>query len=244
MNWESLLTWITQPIIYLVLYWWMTGVVLTLIIFFFWVIFNLDCVWLGLWNVCCLARDIQAWEYVPLGPFLGKSFGEDLVFKFDTLSTLVGVFEQRTSLNVVLLCGRDYGISLDCYLRCAWTFQLSSSQAGWYLVSQFVLSLILWSKSCLLQDPPPLPYLAEKESVNYDISLEVVSDSNCYQQLQLMFGLNRSKHDPFFLFFSLIGSTQTFWQRWIFCNNKEQLPKLVSSFFNFIISISQIIHCD
>ena len=21
------------------------------------------------------ARDIQAWEYVPLGPFLGKSFG-------------------------------------------------------------------------------------------------------------------------------------------------------------------------
>ena len=22
------------------------------------------------------ARDIQAWEYVPLGPFLGKSFGE------------------------------------------------------------------------------------------------------------------------------------------------------------------------
>jgi hypothetical protein len=26
------------------------------------------------------------------------------------------------------------------------------------------------------QDPPPLPYLAEKESVNYDISLEVAFD--------------------------------------------------------------------
>lgn len=27
--------------------------------------------------ICVLtARDIQAWEYVPLGPFLGKSFGE------------------------------------------------------------------------------------------------------------------------------------------------------------------------
>jgi len=24
------------------------------------------------------ARDIQAWEYVPLGPFLGKNFGETL----------------------------------------------------------------------------------------------------------------------------------------------------------------------
>ena len=22
------------------------------------------------------ARDIQAWEYIPLGPFLGKSFGK------------------------------------------------------------------------------------------------------------------------------------------------------------------------
>lgn len=26
------------------------------------------------------ARDIQAWEYVPLGPFLGKSFGKILEF--------------------------------------------------------------------------------------------------------------------------------------------------------------------
>ena len=25
--------------------------------------------------VCTAARDIQAWEYVPLGPFLGKNFG-------------------------------------------------------------------------------------------------------------------------------------------------------------------------
>lgn len=25
-----------------------------------------------------LARDIQAWEYVPLGPFLGKSFGTSI----------------------------------------------------------------------------------------------------------------------------------------------------------------------
>lgn len=28
------------------------------------------------------ARDIQAWEYVPLGPFLGKSFGKNSGFFF------------------------------------------------------------------------------------------------------------------------------------------------------------------
>lgn len=44
--------------------------------------------------VVYIARDIQAWEYVPLGPFLGKSFGEDLVFKFDSLSTLVRVINE------------------------------------------------------------------------------------------------------------------------------------------------------
>lgn len=27
---------------------------------------------------CFSARDIQAWEYVPLGPFLGKSFGTSI----------------------------------------------------------------------------------------------------------------------------------------------------------------------
>jgi 2-keto-4-pentenoate hydratase/2-oxohepta-3-ene-1,7-dioic acid hydratase in catechol pathway len=65
------------------------------------------------------ARDIQAWEYVPLGPFLGKSFGE--IFGFNTLISfpLVEVYGQRTSVNVVLLCCRDYYIPLDCYLGCA-----------------------------------------------------------------------------------------------------------------------------
>lgn len=28
------------------------------------------------------ARDIQAWEYVPLGPFLGKSFGKNSYFLY------------------------------------------------------------------------------------------------------------------------------------------------------------------
>ncbi|AAC17611.1 Similar to fumarylacetoacetate hydrolase, gb/L41670 from Emericella nidulans [Arabidopsis thaliana] len=66
------------------------------------------------------ARDIQAWEYVPLGPFLGKSFGTTISPWIVTLDAL-----------------EPFGCQAP------------------------------------KQDPPPLPYLAEKESVNYDISLEL-----------------------------------------------------------------------
>lgn len=66
------------------------------------------------------ARDIQAWEYVPLGPFLGKSFGT-------TLSPWI--------------------VTLD--------------------------ALEPFACDAPKQDPQPLPYLAEKISKNYDISLEV-----------------------------------------------------------------------
>ncbi|KAL7088568.1 hypothetical protein ACP275_13G135200 [Erythranthe tilingii] len=66
------------------------------------------------------ARDIQAWEYVPLGPFLGKSFGT-------TISPWI--------------------VTLD--------------------------ALEPFAFDAPKQDPPPLPYIAEKESKNYDISLEV-----------------------------------------------------------------------
>ncbi|MBA0723930.1 hypothetical protein Golax_004471, partial [Gossypium laxum] len=66
------------------------------------------------------ARDIQAWEYVPLGPFLGKSFGT-------TISPWI--------------------VTLDALQP----FACDASK----------------------QDPPPLPYLAEKISKNYDIALEV-----------------------------------------------------------------------
>ncbi|KAG2684422.1 hypothetical protein I3760_10G076700 [Carya illinoinensis] len=66
------------------------------------------------------ARDIQAWEYVPLGPFLGKSFGT-------TISPWI--------------------VTLD--------------------------ALEPFACDAPRQDPPPLPYLAEKISKNYDIALEV-----------------------------------------------------------------------
>jgi fumarylacetoacetase len=66
------------------------------------------------------ARDIQAWEYVPLGPFLGKSFGT-------TISPWI--------------------VTLD--------------------------ALEPFACDAPKQEPPPLPYLAEKISKNYDIALEV-----------------------------------------------------------------------
>ncbi|XP_059437415.1 fumarylacetoacetase [Corylus avellana] len=66
------------------------------------------------------ARDIQAWEYVPLGPFLGKSFGT-------TVSPWI--------------------VTLD--------------------------ALEPFACDAPKQEPPPLPYLAEKISKNYDIALEV-----------------------------------------------------------------------
>lgn len=66
------------------------------------------------------ARDIQGWEYVPLGPFLGKSFGT-------TISPWI--------------------VTLD--------------------------ALGPFACDAPKQDPPPMPYLTEKTSNNYDIQLEV-----------------------------------------------------------------------
>ncbi|XP_054802449.1 fumarylacetoacetase [Prosopis cineraria] len=66
------------------------------------------------------ARDIQGWEYIPLGPFLGKNFGT-------TISPWIVTLE----------------------------------------------ALEPFATDAPKQDPPPLPYLAEKVSKNYDISLEV-----------------------------------------------------------------------
>ncbi|PYC85824.1 fumarylacetoacetase [Streptomyces tateyamensis] len=66
------------------------------------------------------ARDVQAWEYVPLGPFLGKSFA--------------------TSIS-------------------PWVVPLAALAAA--------------RTATPVQDPPPLPYLVEKEPWGLDLVLEV-----------------------------------------------------------------------
>ncbi|THG11735.1 hypothetical protein TEA_003914 [Camellia sinensis var. sinensis] len=87
------------------------------------------------------ARDIQAWEYVPLGPFLGKSFGTTVspwIVTLDALEPFVCDAPKQNPPPLPYLAeklSKNYDISLE--------------------------------------NPPPLPYLAEKISKNYDISLEV-----------------------------------------------------------------------
>lgn len=63
------------------------------------------------------ARDIQAWEYVPLGPFLGKSFGSSISPWVVTLEAL----EHFRSSNPVqepevlpyLKCAKDHSFDID-----------------------------------------------------------------------------------------------------------------------------------
>ena len=59
------------------------------------------------------ARDIQAWEYVPLGPFLGKSFATSISGWVTPLEALT---EARVPLPAVSRCSTtspDEGASSD-----------------------------------------------------------------------------------------------------------------------------------
>ncbi|XP_035544273.1 uncharacterized protein LOC118347939 isoform X2 [Juglans regia] len=42
------------------------------------------------------ATDIQAWEYVPLSPFLGKSFGKKMKFYYSNFQNSSGKLEGTT----------------------------------------------------------------------------------------------------------------------------------------------------
>ncbi|RYR12032.1 hypothetical protein Ahy_B04g069550 isoform B [Arachis hypogaea] len=91
------------------------------------------------------ARDIQAWEYIPLGPFLGKNFeGKLLVY----------------SCYCVNLPLRSLIIK-----HCVGT-----TISPWIVTLE---ALEPFACEAPKQDPPPLPYLTEKVSKNYDVALEV-----------------------------------------------------------------------
>ncbi|KAK2633126.1 hypothetical protein EUGRSUZ_L00543 [Eucalyptus grandis] len=99
------------------------------------------------------ARDIQAWEYVPLGPFLGKSFGT-------TISPWIVTLEALEAFA----CEAPKQVK---------TFLISSVSSLFWHQTLLVLGSMLHYILCDFQEPKPLPYLAEKVSNNYDISLEV-----------------------------------------------------------------------
>ncbi|WP_460538613.1 fumarylacetoacetase [Echinicola sediminis] len=69
------------------------------------------------------ARDIQAWEYVPLGPFLGKSFASSIspwVVPLEALEPFrTGSPEPEEELLPYLQCDKEYGfdIQLQVYLQ-------------------------------------------------------------------------------------------------------------------------------
>ncbi|KHG15359.1 Fumarylacetoacetase [Gossypium arboreum] len=106
------------------------------------------------------ARDIQAWEYVPLGPFLGKSFG---------IGTLKGPPNTRRNIETVQHTRVRHILISDTH-----TLALSTTISPWIVTLD---ALQPFACDAPKQDPPPLPYLAEKISKNYDIALEVASSS-------------------------------------------------------------------
>lgn len=74
------------------------------------------------------ARDIQAWEYVPLGPFLGKSFATSMAHWITPLSALRAARTTAPPRDVqvsdYLAEGGDWG--LDLHLEVAWNGQVVS----------------------------------------------------------------------------------------------------------------------
>jgi fumarylacetoacetase len=89
------------------------------------------------------ARDIQAWEYVPLGPFLGKSFGSSLgawVIPMEALATARVPLPQQDPEPLPYLLGPDqkgsganlFGLDIRLEVRFNGTLVSSPTYAGMY----------------------------------------------------------------------------------------------------------------
>ena len=84
------------------------------------------------------ARDIQAWEYVPLGPFLGKSFGSSLgawVVPMDALATAKVPLPQQDPQPLPYLRGSGknlFGLDVNLEVRINGTLVSSPTYAGMY----------------------------------------------------------------------------------------------------------------
>jgi fumarylacetoacetase len=84
------------------------------------------------------ARDIQAWEYVPLGPFLGKSFGSSLgawVVPMEALATARVPLPQQDPDPLPYLKGSGeslFGLDIRMEVRINGTLVSSPTYAGMY----------------------------------------------------------------------------------------------------------------
>lgn len=89
------------------------------------------------------ARDIQAWEYVPLGPFLGKSFGTTISPWIVPLAALEHARVRPPSLDTDLVSylaeSGDWGLDID--------FEVSINR---HVVSRPPYSTMYWSPAQML----------------------------------------------------------------------------------------------
>ncbi len=77
-----------------------------------------------IFGVCLLndwsARDIQAWEYVPLGPFLGKSFGSTIspwIVTLDALEPFLTAGPDQSPSPLSYLQEKPHNTSYDISLK-------------------------------------------------------------------------------------------------------------------------------
>uniref|UniRef100_A0A8D0Z2W3 Fumarylacetoacetase n=1 Tax=Sus scrofa TaxID=9823 RepID=A0A8D0Z2W3_PIG len=127
------------------------------------------------------ARDIQKWEYVPLGPFLGKSFGTTIspwVVPMDALMPFAVPNPEQSPAHMTTLSPHCPGT--QCWsLERSGLFILRSSvpehrgsAAGPAWASSARLPMTLCSAPPS-QDPKPLPYLRHDQPYMFDINLSV-----------------------------------------------------------------------
>ena len=85
------------------------------------------------------ARDIQAWEYVPLGPFLGKSFATSIspwVTTLDELASVPGVEQDPVPLDHLRIENFAYDIPLEVELNGRVVSRTNARNLYWNVAQQ------------------------------------------------------------------------------------------------------------
>jgi len=101
------------------------------------------------------ARDIQAWEYVPLGPFLGKSFGSSLgawVVPMDALAAAKVPLPHQDPEPLPYLKGSGtglFGLDIRLEVRINGTLVSSPSYTGMYWSPAQMLAHMTVNGACL-----------------------------------------------------------------------------------------------
>jgi fumarylacetoacetase len=85
------------------------------------------------------ARDIQAWEYVPLGPFLGKSFATSIspwVVTLDELRRVDGPAQEPPPLDYLRCAPFAYDVPLELELNGTVVSRTNSRRLYWNVAQQ------------------------------------------------------------------------------------------------------------